>query len=81
MATDALRRRPCKHIVSVTLNAGQRCMSPRKRVARVFQVVELRIYPGVHVVAGLARSGEVQCPMIDNCGQIVLLVTRVAVCR
>jgi len=65
MAAIAGRRCIREHIIRVAGCTGQRGVRARKRITGVFQMVELRVEPGVHGVARFtgcrkARSGVVQ---------------------
>lgn len=58
--------------------AGQRNVGARKRIARVFQVIELGVEPTVHGVAGFACRREVEPHVINDRSKKVFLVAGIA---
>lgn len=81
MAGVAIRGRSCKHVVDVAGSARQSRMGSGERIARVFQMVELRVKPTVHRVATLACRRELACDVVDHWRQEVFLVARIASSR
>lgn len=61
VAAVAIRGRAGELPVKMAIRAGQVRVCPGERVAGVFQVVKLRVVPGICVVAGLARRCKIQC--------------------
>lgn len=78
MTRVTIARRPRKDVVDMAGGAWKRRMRSGKRVAGVLQVIEFRIEPRVHGVAGFTCGGEARGSVINYRRPEILLMARVA---
>jgi len=78
VAGVAIRRRSLVHVVDVARCAWQSYVRSGERIARKFQMVKLRVEPGVHCVAAFAGCRKSGRHVIENRRLKILLVAGVA---